>query len=234
MTGRFGMKCLIGILCIAMQGVGIAQADITVWQGNVYEIRITDPVVVGSTGGRDLLAFDLIFENVSGDPDGNPFNCYLFAYGEFHQHSSFGSVFSPTLDGLQSDPLDTHFEVYSGEILSVISPKEDAGVAPSEVPGGIVETYGNFDTYSFGSYLKGLFNASGARPRGPLRTADWTVAHFVVPEGVFYNPAGFNAFGEIGGLTRSETFEMAFLVPEPVSIVLLTFGGVSLLYRNRW
>jgi len=187
---------------------------------------------VGSSGGRDLIGFDLVFENISGDAGGNPFNLELHATGDLHQHSAFGSIFSPTLDGFMSDALDTHFNVSLGDLLSVVAPVEDAGAAPSDVPGGAVAAYGYMDTYSFGTSLDGLFNASAARPAGtPLRSTDWNVAHFVTYAdqlGVGYHLA----YGEISGLTMSETFDLYF-IPEPATMSLLGLGALAMLKRRR-
>jgi hypothetical protein len=225
------IACLLS--AVAVLTASVACADIVQPAGMLlFEARITDPVVVGSTGGEDLVAFDLIFENVSGDAGGNPFNIELAVSGLLHQHGAFGSIFSPTLDGPMSGDLDSHFNVFNADILAVNAPAENGMVATSDIPGGLVPTYGNMDSFSFGNSLTGLFNASGARPAGPLRTADWNVAHLVVLASDL-DGMSIVVAGELGGTTLAETFEFALMVPEPATMSLLAMGGVAALIRRR-
>ena len=229
---------LLILSSVVLLAASVASADIVVGgTGPIYEARITYPVVVGSHGGQDLIAFDLIFENVSGDPGADPFNLDITAQGALHQHSFAAmTMTSPTLTSPMADDLDTHFNTHMGGLMYTVMPTEDANAAPSDM---VVEfpAYGGLpegvETYSFGTFLRGSFDDVGNRPAGPLRATEWNVAHFVVPSNFASGgPDGLRIYGEIGGLTVSENYEINFF-PEPVTMSLLAIGGVALLKRRR-
>ena len=232
------IACLLSVLAVLTASA--AFADVLQWTGGIYEARITDPVVVGvAPGGGDLVAFDLIFENMSGDAGGNPFNIDLGdaatgrgITGNLHQQGvGLFNLFSPTLDDAQlADALDSHFNVFNADLLSLVNPVEDHDVAASAMPVG--PAYGGMANYSFGTELKAMFNATGARPDGPLRTADWNVAHLVVPMADLL--AGTtNVDGAISGSTLIEYFDFNIVVPEPATMSLLAVGGVAALIRRK-
>ena len=233
------IACLLS--AVAVLTASAAFADVTQWVGGIYEARITDPVVVGTTpAGGDLVAFDLIFENMSGDAGGNPYNLDLGddvtgrgIFGNLHQQQ-VGAPFnlaSPTLDGgALSDGLDSHFNVFSADLLSLVDPVEDAFVSASAMPPS--GAYFGFESYSFGGFLKGLFSASTARPDGPLRTVDWNVAQLVVSMDDLM--AGTTMVtGAISGSSLIEEFSFPIIVPEPATMSLLAVGGIAALIRRK-
>jgi hypothetical protein len=250
--------CLLAVF-IAWS-VGLAKTDAgplgsehRVWAGMTYEAWITAPQVVGVYREEELVAFDLIFVNASDHTGANPFVIDLGSeddrgiFGVLHQHHAFaGGMTSPTLSGYLSDDLDTHFNHQDEDLLSVVVPTEDIDLTnPSDVSGGTVSVYGNMDEYTFGTTLRGLFSATYARPPGPLRTAEWNVAHLVTPVSAIDGiaPAGPEVYvplivlkGEIGGTDTAETFEFAILnidIPEPATMSLLSLGAIAILRRRR-
>ena len=191
-------------------------------------------------GGGNLLAFDLIFENMSGNVGGNPYNLDLGdavtgrgITGNLHQQE-VGAPFnlsSPTLTAAAlANSLDSHFNVFDADLLSLVAPVENAFLSSSAMaPSG---AYFGFESYSFGSFLKGLFNASTGRPAGELRTTDWNVAHLVISEADLM--AGTTMVkGAISGSSLIENFEFPIMVPEPATMSLLAVGGIAALIRRK-
>ena len=237
------MKKFICILSVVAICSVSAMADYTVWSGATYDATISDPVVVGVTpSGGDLVSFTLTFTNTTGLAGADPYNIDVGdgetgrgITGNLHQQE-VGSPFdlsSPTLDeAALADGLDSHFNVFNADLLSLVDPVEDAFVLASAMPPS--GAYFGFESYSFGSFLKGLFNASASRS-GPSRTADWDIAQLVVPaEDLLLGAATpVHVNGGMSGSSLIEYFDFDIVIPEPATMSLLAVGGIAALIRRR-
>lgn len=223
------IACLLSVLVVLTASVAVA--DIVQFTGATFEARITDPVDLGF----GVVAFDLIFENISGDAGGNPFNFDGGLFGPLHQATFFGVTNSPTLSSLMAaHAADTHFNLLdSGITASLLAPVEDANLAaPSAMPvvGPVMVPA---ETFVFGTNIQGIFTAAAARPAGPLRTPDWNIMHVVTTADALAN-GGLTFSGDVAGETLAENMGFTFTaVPEPATMSLLAIGGVAALIRRR-
>ena len=239
------MMTLTHVLGIALLAASPALADYPVWTGTYYEASITELVVVGATpSGGDLVAFDLVFTNISGLSGADPYSLDFGApgteegiYGNLHQQV-VGYPFdirSPTFVATDSgtgelgDNLDTHFNVAYNHIVSTMEPSEDAQLLASVVPQSGL--FGGFELYSYGSYLHGVFNAAVARP---VPSVPWEAVHLVVPAEDLLPGADTPLLvnGGIAGLDIEEYFSFN-VVPEPATISVMVCGAIGFLRRRR-
>jgi hypothetical protein len=128
------------------------------------------------------------------------------------------SLKTPTLDMDEEDPfnqaLDSHFLVYSANLISFIAPTED------RVTNHVYDSQGGF-----GTYLRGTLTDMSAV------SSVWDFAYLVVPGGTTVNldfEIGADGF-------ESDTVSRSFVVPapEPNAIILLAVGVIGLLICRR-
>ncbi|KKO11307.1 hypothetical protein LCGC14_0017870 [marine sediment metagenome] len=212
--------------------VGVAHADFKVFDGAVYDVFITDPVVVGD-GSESLLSVVLRVENKTGLPgfdvmsfDGvTPEFGYTGITGKLHQHYSAGLVPStPTQESAAyttDSAIDTHFMVVIGDLLIVEAPSEDVTLASAEASDAAFPFDGFADT-DFGTFLTGTFAVDA------VETLD--LANIVVPFGETVTLLFF-----MNGTGGGEVIDTSFTVPipEPASLSMLVLGALALLKRRR-
>lgn len=226
------MKKIACLLSAVLMLACAAQADMLVFSGVDYDVFITDPVTTGS-----LISFELFAVNTSGEAGKNPSGIGASTTqagdmgfdGAFHQNGlpAYG-VTSPMNDSSFADGLDTHFLFGPADVISVVAPAEDQGVAASPLGG----------MYSFGSYLIGDVGLLGGNA-----SASWSIAQFVLADpgqplmATSYQAEGsvMDAFFKLagqGGNSEDVAFSLV-PVPEPATMSLLAIGGVAALIRRR-
>jgi hypothetical protein len=233
------MKKIACLLSAVLMLAGAAQAEILVFSGTSFDVLITDPVPVGTTGS--LIGFDLVIRNTTGDSAMNPSGLMAMTnslgdmgfFGDFHQYDwTMVGITSPdATNATFATALDTHFTFTSTQVVTAVAPAEDSGLAASaEVPA--------MGVYSFGSFLTG-----GVALVGGNASTDWTLAHFVVADpgqpltgGAFgAEGAAVDAFFQIAGQGGSkENLSFSIVpIPEPATMSLLAAGGIAALIRRR-
>jgi len=228
---------------------GVAQADVLLFSGAVYDVVITDPVAVGD-GSENLISFDLKLLNTTGNPvfDASAFDGVAFGYtgitsgvfnagtGLHNEYSPALQATTPTLDGQFPTAIDTHFLDLLGNMLVIAAPSElNADMGPSAEAVTVLPPFDVFGATDFGSQLTGTFALTAAPSlsvaqiviRDP-RGAGETLAG--VPLGAGVVSLDFFMSGTGGG----ETFLFDIgVIPEPATMSLLAIGGVAALIRRK-
>ncbi len=234
------MKATASLLALLFLFVGAAQAEILVFSGTSFDVLITDPVPVGTTGS--LIGFDLVIRNTTGDSAMNPSGLMAMTnslgdmgfFGDFHQYDwTMVGITSPdATNATFATALDTHFTFTSTQVVTAVAPAEDSGLAASaEVP--------VMGVYSFGSFLTG-----GVALIGGNADTDWDLLHVVIEDRVQclfassfapdHPSSVFSAFFQIAGQDGSkENIAFSLVLPEPATMSLLALGGAALLRRRK-
>ena len=226
------MKKIACLLSAVLMLAGAAQADMLVFDGVDYDVFITDPVSDGT-----LISFELFAVNTTAEAGKNPSGIgastteagAMGFFGDLHQNGlALYGITSPMNDSAFADAFDTHFLFGPSDVISVVAPAEDGGLAASPMGGN----------YSFGSFLIGDVGLLGGNA-----SATWSIAQFVLadpgqPLGVAaYQAEGsvLDAFFKLAGQGgNSEDIAFALVpVPEPATMSLLAIGGVAALIRRR-
>jgi len=250
------MKKLASLLCVTvlLTAAAAANADIQVYAGSIYDVYMTVPVPVGANpAGEALFGVEIKVVNISGDSDYDPagFNGSSDPYtgfttpveAGFHQQEITGLVATAVLDGPPSNiatAIDTHFNFYAGDILSVDPPGDPDPGAPSETtnlaasvePVDATGPFGGFATVSFGDRMFGTFSVIGgaaADVDGDGDPTTWNLLHIAAKWGTQVH---MNFF--MTGVKGPEIIVGDFnIVPEPATMGLLAMGGVAALLRRR-
>jgi hypothetical protein len=219
------------LVAIAVIASGIcAQAETIVYSGTNFDIKYSDPVLVGNT---PLKAITLTAVGKNGALP-NTFDSTKSGLGglgitttgnELHQIWEFSINGSPTptnsliVSGSIPQERDSHFLINSGQYLS-------GQIGPSE---NKIDNYAVEHAFGgFGNALFGTFTLIGAS------NTSWNFAYLVVPD-----MAQVRFDFEIGAdKFSSETVGVSFVVPEPSPLVLLVMlstvaAGLLLCARRR-
>ena len=253
------MKRIVSLISVAIMltTAVVANADITVFSGSIYDVVITDPTPVGiNPAGENLMGSMMSIVNKTGlsgyDPAGFNGNSwaesnpsapdgpdYTGITGAFHNQYLVMDGTSPTLDDPDfATTIDTHFNLLSGDVLFVgFGPSETNNLpaGPTAEPFDATGPWAAFAMTDFGDRVYGNFAVNGgtlADVDGDGDPTTWQFLYIVAPTDSIVT-MDFFVTGGVSGFEGEDVSGSFPVVPEPATMSLLAIGGIGALLRRR-